>query len=153
MSTKRSHPTQVVYRRHLGALLSFWTSCAPPPLVPSTRRCSRKQFGRLIGSYQALKHPTVEAHLGMEQARSHLYAAAHTFERDRAGEIAVRMAWTGMPVVNLPVGVRYLDAAEGGVSHFRPLGDNLRFGWLHSRLCTRASWNWFWRKALFWRKT
>lgn len=53
---------------------------------------TRKQFGRLIGSYQALKHPTVEAHLGMEQARSHLYAAAHTFEHDGAGEIAVRMA-------------------------------------------------------------
>jgi acyl-CoA dehydrogenase len=53
---------------------------------------TRKQFGRLIGSYQALKHPTVDAHLRMEQARSHLYAAAHTFEREGEGEIAVRMA-------------------------------------------------------------
>lgn len=55
---------------------------------------TRKQFGRLIGSYQALKHPTVDAHLRMEQARSHLYAAAHTFERadKHEGEIAVRMA-------------------------------------------------------------
>ncbi|MEO2168742.1 MAG: acyl-CoA dehydrogenase family protein, partial [bacterium] len=46
------------------------------------------------GSYQALKHPTVDAHLRMEQARSHLYAAAHTFERadKHEGEIAVRMA-------------------------------------------------------------
>jgi len=67
-------------------------------------------------------------------------------------EIAVRMAWTGMPVINLPVGVKYLDEEEGGVSHFRPFADNMRFGMLHSRLCTRASWNWFWRKALFWRK-
>jgi acyl-CoA dehydrogenase len=53
---------------------------------------ARKQFGRPIGSYQALKHPIVEAHVGIEQARSHLYAAAHTFEAGEEGEIAVRMA-------------------------------------------------------------
>jgi len=52
----------------------------------------RKQFGKPIGSYQALKHPTVHAHVGIEQARSHVYAAAHTFEKGREGEIAVRMA-------------------------------------------------------------
>jgi alkylation response protein AidB-like acyl-CoA dehydrogenase len=52
----------------------------------------RKQFGKPIGSYQALKHPTVEAHLGIEQARSHVYAAAHAFENGSDGEVAVRMA-------------------------------------------------------------
>ncbi|OXE35465.1 MAG: acyl-CoA dehydrogenase [Phenylobacterium zucineum] len=53
---------------------------------------TRTQFGRLIGSYQALKHPTVEAYCGYEQARSHLYAAAHCFGEQGVGEIAVRMA-------------------------------------------------------------
>lgn len=53
---------------------------------------SRRQFGRLIGSYQALKHPTVEAYVRYEQARSHLYAAAHSFTDQGAAEIAVRMA-------------------------------------------------------------
>ena len=53
---------------------------------------TRKQFGRLIGSYQALKHPTVDAHVRMEQSRSHVYAAAHTFGSGVEGEIAVRMA-------------------------------------------------------------
>jgi alkylation response protein AidB-like acyl-CoA dehydrogenase len=53
---------------------------------------TRKQFGRPIGSYQAPKHTTVHAHVQLEQARSHLYAAAHTFEKGEEGEIAVRMA-------------------------------------------------------------
>ncbi|MCA8949404.1 MAG: glycosyltransferase family 2 protein [Planctomycetes bacterium] len=54
-------------------------------------------------------------------------------------EIAVRLVLAGVPTINLPVKVRYLTAAEGGVSHFRPLVDNLRFAWLHTRLCTAAS--------------
>jgi len=53
---------------------------------------TRKQFGRLIGAYQALKHPTVDAYVHYEQARSHLYAAAHSFDEQGAGEIATRMA-------------------------------------------------------------
>ena len=53
---------------------------------------TRKQFGRTIGSYQALKHPTVDAYTSYEQARSHLYAAAHSFNDQGAGEIATRMA-------------------------------------------------------------
>jgi polyprenyl-phospho-N-acetylgalactosaminyl synthase len=54
-------------------------------------------------------------------------------------EIAVRIAWSGVPVKNLPVGVRYLTAEEGGRSHFQPLRDNVRLGLLHSRLCTEGS--------------
>ena len=53
---------------------------------------ARKQFGRPIGSYQALKHTTVHAHVQLEQARSHLYSAAHLFEDADGGEVAVRMA-------------------------------------------------------------
>lgn len=57
-------------------------------------------------------------------------------------EIAVLSVWAGVKVVNLPVGVRYLSAEEGGLSHFRPFLDNLRLSWLHSRLCTSASIRW-----------
>lgn len=53
---------------------------------------TRKQFGKLIGSYQALKHPAVDALVAYEAARSHLYAAAHSFSEQGEGEIATRMA-------------------------------------------------------------
>ncbi|MCA9685295.1 MAG: glycosyltransferase family 2 protein [Myxococcales bacterium] len=51
-------------------------------------------------------------------------------------EIAVRLVWAGLPVVNLPTRVHY---PEGGVSHFHLLGDNLRISWMHSRLVV-GSW-------------
>ena len=56
---------------------------------------SRKQFGRPIGAYQAIKHPLVDAWIGYEKARALLYSAAHGFgknEDSNKGEIAVRMA-------------------------------------------------------------
>ena len=53
---------------------------------------TRKQFGKLIGEYQALKHPTVDAYVEYEKARSHLYSAANSFSDQGVGEIAVRMA-------------------------------------------------------------
>ncbi len=52
---------------------------------------TRRQFDRFIGSYQALKHPTVDILVGHEAARSLLYHAATVFE-DEGGETAVRMA-------------------------------------------------------------
>lgn len=53
---------------------------------------TRKQFGKIIGSYQALKHPIVDAHVAYEKARSHLYSAAYSFSQQGEGEIATRMA-------------------------------------------------------------
>ena len=53
---------------------------------------TRKQFDRLIGSYQALKHPAVDALMAIDAARSHLYHAAGAFEDDSEREVAVRMA-------------------------------------------------------------
>ena len=56
---------------------------------------TRKQFGKPIGSYQALKHTIVDAYVGYEKGRSLLYAAAHNFEDQGKGEIATRMAAVG----------------------------------------------------------
>ena len=46
-------------------------------------------------------------------------------------DIAVRLFWRGTPVRNLATPVAY---PEGGLSHFHMLKDNLRIGWLHTRL-------------------
>lgn len=53
---------------------------------------TRTQFGKVIGSYQALKHPIVNAYVEYEKARSLLYSAAYSFADQGQGEIAVRMA-------------------------------------------------------------
>lgn len=49
-------------------------------------------------------------------------------------EAVVRLCWRGVKPVNVPAPVRYFSAAEGGVSHFRYLRDNLLLTWMHSRL-------------------
>jgi glycosyltransferase involved in cell wall biosynthesis len=49
-------------------------------------------------------------------------------------EAVVRLAWAGVPPRNLPAPVRYFAAAEGGVSHFNYLRDNILLTWMHTRL-------------------
>jgi glycosyltransferase involved in cell wall biosynthesis len=49
-------------------------------------------------------------------------------------EIAVRVCWQGTPALKVPTPVRYLTAAEGGVSQFRYFRDNAVLTWMHTRL-------------------
>lgn len=88
--------------RLIGALLiaaeATGTSAATLDCIVSYLT-SRIQFGRLIGSYQSLKHPTVEILLQMDSARSLIYHAATLFDKGRDEgpveadtEIACRMA-------------------------------------------------------------
>lgn len=56
---------------------------------------TRKQFGKLIGSYQALKHPTVDILTATDSARSFIYHGATVVGDDalsKDAEIACRMA-------------------------------------------------------------
>jgi len=57
---------------------------------------------------------------------------ARRFDFDH--EIAVRMFWAGVPTINKPAPCRYSTKAEGGVSHFHYVRDNLALVWLHVRL-------------------
>lgn len=49
-------------------------------------------------------------------------------------EVAVRLAWKGVPIINLPTPVRYPSKEEGGISQFRYLRDNVLLTWMHARL-------------------
>ncbi len=67
--------------------------------------------------------------------------AARGFDFDP--EIAVRMVWAGVPTLNIPAPCRYLSKADGGVSHFHYLRDNLKMVWLHTRLIGQLLlWRW-----------
>lgn len=50
-------------------------------------------------------------------------------------EIAVKLVWAGVGVVNLPTRVSY---PEDGVSHFRMVADNAKITWMHTRLIVGA---------------
>jgi glycosyltransferase involved in cell wall biosynthesis len=49
-------------------------------------------------------------------------------------EAVVRLAWRGVKPVNVDAPVKYLTAAEGGVSHFKYVRDNALLSWMHLRL-------------------
>ena len=54
-------------------------------------------------------------------------------------EIPVRMVWMGIPVINAAVGVRYLTAEEGGISHYHAFRDTALISWTHTKLMVALS--------------
>lgn len=59
---------------------------------------------------------------------------------DFDAEAVVRLSWAGVPARNLPAPVRYIPAAEGGVSHFRYGRDNALLTAMHVRLMLGFLW-------------
>jgi glycosyltransferase involved in cell wall biosynthesis len=53
-------------------------------------------------------------------------------------EAVVRLAWHGTKLIHLPTEVRYLSHAEGGISHFNYVRDNLLLIGMHLRLSLLA---------------
>ncbi len=51
---------------------------------------------------------------------------------------AVKLRWLGTPVINLPTRVKYFTKAEGGVSHYRYLRDNVRMAGTYLRLMVKS---------------
>lgn len=58
----------------------------------------------------------------------------HARRFDFEPEVAVRLAWRGVPLLNLPTPVRYPSKDDGGISQFRYLRDNRLLAWMHLRL-------------------
>jgi len=75
-------------------------------------------------------------------------ATRHARRFDFDHEIAVRMFWAGVPVLNKTAPCRYLTREQGGVSHFHYLRDNLALFWLHVRLLAEL---FPWRLVGVWR--
>jgi glycosyltransferase involved in cell wall biosynthesis len=65
-------------------------------------------------------------------------------------EIAVRLVWAGVPIINVPTRVRYLPREAGGVSHFRLVRDNLAITLMHVRLVVGSI---FRRLGRLWRRS
>lgn len=77
---------------------------------------TRKQFGKLIGSYQALKHPMVDIMCSIEQGRSLLYGAATALDRGASdAECALRMA-------KAQLGDTYAHAADRAIQFHGAIG-------------------------------
>ena len=49
-------------------------------------------------------------------------------------EAVVRLCWAKIHPINVDAPVRYLDAKDGGVSHFNYWRDNALLTWMHTRL-------------------
>lgn len=72
-------------------------------------------------------YPTLDL---MEVLQSTGFARRFDFDP----EVAVRLCWRGVPIINLPTPVRYPSKEEGGISQFRYLRDNTLLTWMHFRL-------------------
>jgi acyl-CoA dehydrogenase len=75
---------------------------------------TRKQFGKLIGSYQSLKHPMVDIMCAIEEGRSLLYHAATVLEGAHS-ESALRMA-------KAQLGDTYAHAADRAIQFHGAIG-------------------------------
>ena len=91
----------------------------------------------LIGSDRAIADP--QCGFRVYPLAAALAARARGDHMEFDLELPVRMVWAGTPVRNLPTRVRYLSAAEGGVSHFHVVRDTARISWLHARLALVAA--------------
>ncbi len=58
---------------------------------------------------------------------------------DAETQLAVRLCWSGIRAVDVPTPVRYRAAADGGISHFRYLRDNLVLVRAHAALLAGAA--------------
>ena len=57
-------------------------------------------------------------------------------------DVVVRLAWEGLPIINVPTTVTY---PPGGLSHFKLLRDNVRISGTHTRLVFGMLW-----RLVFW---
>ncbi len=111
---------------------------------PRSRRWARRLTGFWVGVELGDRSLVTDAMIGFRvyPIVSTLAARPKSCRMDFDIEIIVRMVRAGIAVVNLRVGVTYPDKESGGISHFRPLMDNLSFCGMHTRLCMSGIFGW-----------
>ena len=80
---------------------------------------ARIQFGKPIGAYQSLKHPTVDALVGLERSRSHLYHAATLLDREGTSDSDVEIA---LRCAKAESGDAFVFAADRGIQFHGGVG-------------------------------
>ncbi|MCH5675810.1 acyl-CoA dehydrogenase family protein [Streptomyces gilvus] len=104
----------------------------------------REQFGRPIGSFQAVKHRLADVYVQVQAARSAAYYAAWaTAKGERAGGLALAQALEALRVasaegVQLHGGIGFTWEHQAHLYFKRASGDELLFGPVH-RLRARAA--------------
>jgi glycosyltransferase involved in cell wall biosynthesis len=113
--------------------------CSFPVYDDSAPAIRRK--GRVVANTWAkivtLSADIKESMLGFRvyPVESALNVYRHTYIDSRMGfdiEILVRLYWKKIPLIFHPVRVNY---PADGISHFRPVRDNMRISWAYTRLC------------------
>jgi alkylation response protein AidB-like acyl-CoA dehydrogenase len=104
----------------------------------------REQFGRPIGSFQAVKHRLAEVYVAVQAARSAAYYAAWaTAQGEKAGALALAQALEALRLaaaegIQLHGGIGFTWEHEAHLYFKRAAGDELLFGPPH-RLRERAA--------------
>ncbi|MEU9388093.1 acyl-CoA dehydrogenase family protein, partial [Streptomyces sp. NPDC048279] len=104
----------------------------------------REQFGRAIGSFQAVKHRLADVHVAVRAARSAAYYAAWaTAQGEPAGGLALAQALQALRTaaaegIQLHGGIGFTWEHEAHLFFKRAAGDELLFGPVH-RLRARAA--------------
>ncbi|MFL4949805.1 acyl-CoA dehydrogenase family protein [Streptomyces sp. MMS24-I31] len=104
----------------------------------------RKQFGRAIGSFQAVKHRLADVYVQVQAARSAAYYAAWaTGNGERVGGLALAQALQALrcaagEAIQLHGGIGFTWEHEAHLYFKRAAGDELLFGPVH-RLWARAA--------------
>ncbi|MFJ9816667.1 acyl-CoA dehydrogenase family protein [Streptomyces sp. NPDC101151] len=104
----------------------------------------REQFGRAIGSFQAVKHRLADVYVAVQAARSAAYYAAWaTAHGEKAGGLALAQALEALrcaagEAVQLHGGIGFTWEHEAHLYFKRAAGDELLFGPVH-RLRDRAA--------------
>ncbi|MFI0964018.1 acyl-CoA dehydrogenase family protein [Streptomyces sp. NPDC021080] len=98
----------------------------------------REQFGRAIGSFQAVKHRLADVYVGVQSARSAAYYAAWATGTggERVGALALAQALEALRTaasegIQLHGGIGFTWEHEAHLSFKRASGDELLFGSVH----------------------